>query len=78
MHPPIDSRGKSPLSPDGNILAAGASGKSRFGTSKTGKEIQQFDGHRAEVTAAGVQRVTDKRLVSASKDSTALVWDLSK
>jgi RNA polymerase sigma factor (sigma-70 family) len=64
------------LSPDGGILAAGAR-KIRVWDLKTGKEINQFDGHRAEVTSLAFSP-DNKRLVSASKDSTALVWDLSK
>jgi RNA polymerase sigma factor (sigma-70 family) len=64
------------LSQDGGILAAGAQ-KIRVWDLKTGKEINQFDGHRAEVTSLAFSP-DNKRLVSASKDSTALVWDLSK
>jgi WD40 repeat protein len=64
------------LSPDGGILAAGAR-KIHVWDLKTGKEIHQFDGHRAEVTSLAFSPDM-RRLVSASKDSTALVWDLSK
>jgi RNA polymerase sigma factor (sigma-70 family) len=64
------------LSSDGSILAAGAR-KIHVWDLKTGKEIHQFDGHRAEVTSLAFSP-DNKRLVSASKDSTALVWDLSK
>jgi WD40 repeat protein len=64
------------LNPDGSILAAGAR-KIHVWDLKTGKEINQFDGHRAEVTSLAFSP-DNKRLVSASKDSTALVWELSK
>jgi|GEM_PF-6036285 len=64
------------LSSDGSILAAGTR-KIRVWDLKTGKEIHQFDGHRAEVTSLAFSP-DNKRLVSASKDSTALVWELSK
>jgi RNA polymerase sigma factor (sigma-70 family) len=64
------------FSPDGNILAAG-SWRIHVWDLKTGKQINQFDGHRAEVTSLAFSP-DSKRLVSASKDSTALVWDLSK
>jgi RNA polymerase sigma factor (sigma-70 family) len=64
------------LSPDGGILAAGA-WKIHVWDLKTGKEINQFDGHRAQVTSLAFSP-DSRRLVSASKDSTALVWELSK
>ncbi len=64
------------LSPDGGILAAGAR-KIHVWDLKTGKETHQFDGHRAEVTSLAFSP-DNSRLVSASKDSTALVWELSK
>jgi WD40 repeat protein len=65
------------FSPDGKRLALGQNWKVTVWELGTEKPSWQFEGHLGAVTALAFSR-DGKRLVSASEDSTALVWDLTK
>ncbi len=64
------------FSPDGNLVTAGGRAV-RVWDVNTGKEVHRFDGHRGLITSLAFSP-DGKRLASASGDSTALVWDVSK
>lgn len=65
------------ISPSGRLLAVG-SFRGRVGVYDTnqGKVLAVFAGHSREVTALGFSS-DEKKLVSGSIDSSAIVWDLS-
>jgi RNA polymerase sigma factor (sigma-70 family) len=64
------------FSPDGRLLASSEVDAVHFWEAASGAKIRSFRGHRAEVTSLGFDR-DGRRLVSASFDSTVLVWDLT-
>lgn len=62
------------FTPDGRALLAGGESSVIYSYSvTTGKEVAQFKGHGGPITALAVK---EKILVSASTDTTALVWNL--
>jgi WD40 repeat protein len=63
------------FAPDGLRLAFGDGPVVRVFDITTGKEVAAFEGHTGAVTAVAFAG-DGKRLVSASADTTALVWDL--
>jgi RNA polymerase sigma factor (sigma-70 family) len=65
------------FSPDGKRLALGGPWTISVWDLGTDKAAWEFEGHRGRVTALAFSP-DGKRLVSASEDSTALVWDLTK
>jgi WD40 repeat protein len=67
---------KMAFSPDGKLVAIGA-WQIRLFDVKTGELIHQFDGHRNLIISLEFSS-DGKRLLSASKDGTAVVWDVSK
>ncbi len=76
--PQAKSEGNFALSPDGRLLAlAGADGSIPVLDAFTGKELAHFRGHTGVVNALAFAP-DGKTLVSASADTTALVWDVSK
>jgi RNA polymerase sigma factor (sigma-70 family) len=67
------------LSPDARLLASSdvADGNSvHVWEVATGKEIYRFRGHQAEIRSVAFSG-NGRRLISASADSTVLVWDLT-
>jgi RNA polymerase sigma factor (sigma-70 family) len=65
------------FSPDGKLLAAAGNGPIRVWHVGTAKPVWQFEGHRGPVTALSFSS-DSRRLASASSDSTALVWELTR
>ncbi|HYV35422.1 MAG TPA: WD40 repeat domain-containing protein, partial [Gemmataceae bacterium] len=66
------------ISPDGRRFAhAGADGVVHICDVLTGKELKEFKGHGEGVNALAFAP-NGKTLASASADSTALIWDVSK
>jgi WD40 repeat protein len=72
------------FSPDNKLLAVAGSFRGAGGAfnvqvwdSETGKTLHRFQGHRGPVNTLAFSS-DSKRLASASEDSTALIWDLSK
>jgi WD40 repeat protein len=64
------------FAPDGRALfAAGEAPIIHAYSAWTGREVTQFKGHGGPITALAVR---EKILVSASKDTTALVWNLAE
>jgi RNA polymerase sigma factor (sigma-70 family) len=61
-------------SPDGRTLAVAAGPSIRLIDVRADRELARFKGHRADVQAMAFTR-DGKALVSASADSTAIVWD---
>jgi RNA polymerase sigma factor (sigma-70 family) len=65
------------FSPDGRLLATGATGPDiRLWGVYTGQELGTFRGHQGGITSLAFD-AAGKRLVSGSMDSTALVWDVT-
>jgi RNA polymerase sigma factor (sigma-70 family) len=66
------------FSPDGHSLAWGGwrEGTVYLGEIATGKERRRFDGHRGRIFSLAFS-ADGKTLISGSKDTTALIWDLS-
>jgi WD40 repeat protein len=64
------------LSPCGGLLAHGDDNDIRIYELRTGKEVRRLQGHEGSVTGLAFS-ADASRLVSASDDTTALVWDLS-
>jgi WD40 repeat protein len=65
------------MAPDGRTLAATGPGQSvRLWDIITGKTIGELAGHGGRITALALARDC-KTLISASSDTTALVWDVS-
>ncbi len=70
------------FSPDGRLLAAGSGfadddGLIRVWELASGREICRFQGHRAQVTSIAFLP-DSRRIVSASADATAMVWDIAR
>src|SRR5262249_24882326 len=66
------------FSPDGRLFAQyGPDAIIKIGDIVTGKELTQFKGH-AEAVNAVTFAPAGKTVASASTDSTALIWDVSK
>jgi RNA polymerase sigma factor (sigma-70 family) len=65
------------LSPDGRVLAAADDGSVTLWDVCRSKQIARLNGHQARVEAL-MFTPDGKALVTASADSTALVWDLSR
>jgi RNA polymerase sigma factor (sigma-70 family) len=63
-------------SPDCRTLAVATGSTVRLIDLRSDREIAQFAGHQADVSALAFTR-DGKALVSASTDSTALVWDVA-
>lgn len=65
------------VSPNGGLVAAGAEGSIvRLWSTATGQVVGEADGHTAAVSS--VEFFDDgERLVSASRDGTAMIWQLS-
>jgi RNA polymerase sigma factor (sigma-70 family) len=64
------------FSTDGRLLASSDGHALHVWEAASGAKVRTFQGHRAELTSLGFDRDT-RRLVSASFDSTVLVWDLT-
>jgi RNA polymerase sigma factor (sigma-70 family) len=64
------------FSADGRLLASSEKQAIHVWEVASGAKVRSFNGHRAEVTSLGFDRDA-RRLVSASFDSTVLVWDLT-
>jgi WD40 repeat protein len=65
------------FSSDGRLLArAGQDRKVRLFDAWTGKEVGSFEGHRGNLMSAAFSQ-DGQKLVTASADTTSLVWDLS-
>jgi RNA polymerase sigma factor (sigma-70 family) len=66
------------FSPDGKSLAWGGwrEGTVYVGEVATGRERQHFEGHRGRIFSLAFS-ADGQTLISGSKDTTALVWDLS-
>jgi dipeptidyl aminopeptidase/acylaminoacyl peptidase len=64
------------FSSDGRMLASGGAGdkKIHLWEAATGKERRRFEGHQGNVNSVALS-ADGTRLVSASEDTTALVWD---
>jgi RNA polymerase sigma factor (sigma-70 family) len=62
-------------SPDGKVLAGAKDRRVYFWDVRTGKELETRQGHSLEVVSAAFSP-DGRTLVSGSKDSTALVWDV--
>ena len=59
------------------LLAAGGAWTVRVWDVGTGKEVRLFEGHRGPVKALAFSP-DGKRLATASRDSTVLIWDVSR
>jgi RNA polymerase sigma factor (sigma-70 family) len=64
------------FSPDGQLLASSDGAGVHLWETATGKNIRSFSGHRGEITFLAFSR-DGRRLGSASRDSTVLVWDVT-
>jgi hypothetical protein len=64
------------FSPDGRLLASSEQHAIHVWEAASGTKVRSFDGHRAEINSLGFDR-DSRRLVSASSDSTVVVWDLT-
>jgi RNA polymerase sigma factor (sigma-70 family) len=64
------------FSADGRLLASSDGHAIHVWEAASGAKVRSFHGHRAELTSLGFDRDA-RRLVSASFDSTVLVWDLT-
>jgi hypothetical protein len=64
------------FSPDSRLLASSDGDVIHLWEVATGKEIRTFRGHRGEVNSLAFS-ANGRRLISASTDSTALLWDLT-
>jgi WD40 repeat protein len=65
------------VSPDGKVIACGDSdGVVRLSALDTGKELRKLTGHQGTVLAVAFSP-DGRRLVSGSRDTTALVWDVT-
>jgi hypothetical protein len=72
------SRTRAVLSPDGRTVAAyGLDGVVRVLETSTGAERCRFDGHEGAVTALAFSS-DGKTLATASTDTTALLWDVTR
>jgi WD40 repeat protein len=63
------------FSPDGRLLAAANLKRIKLWEVATRRELPGFEGHRGPITSVAFTP-DGKALVSASEDSTALIWDL--
>jgi WD40 repeat protein len=63
------------FSPDGQVLACGGDPEVRLWTAE-GREVRRLAGHREEVTGLAFSP-GGRRLLSASRDGTSLMWDVS-
>jgi len=70
-------RGQTAFSPDGTILAVGGmDGTVSFWSVRSGEKLGERPGHRGYITV--IRYLPDgKRLLTASSDSTAILWDLA-
>lgn len=65
------------FSPDGRLLATAEGNGVRLRDVRDGRELAHFTGHQAPVRALAFTP-DGKAVISASADSTALVWDLTR
>jgi RNA polymerase sigma factor (sigma-70 family) len=65
------------FSEDGNFLAGGGTWTIRVWNVERGKDARRFEGHRGQIKYLAFSP-DGKRLASASRDSTVLVWDVSR
>jgi WD40 repeat protein len=73
-NPPLDAIA---LSPDGNLLAGNAGNDTVFVCDvKTGELFGELSGHESPVVS--LAWYNNERLISGSRDGTAIIWDISK
>jgi WD40 repeat protein len=65
------------LSPRGKLLAFGEDDSIRVYEVRSGEQLCQFQGHQGSITGI-VFSQDESKIVSASIDTTALVWDISR
>jgi WD40 repeat protein len=72
-----DYPGVMAFSPDGKSLVAASGSVARVWDASNGKLTRTLNGHRGKIEALAFDR-TGKWLATASADTTALIWDMSK